>query len=231
MTAVGEFSGKVVLITGAGRGLGRRAALAFARAGASLALDDLTPIHLDETAAQVERLGAPVKAYTEDAAMRMPVQLLAHQAFEDWGRVDALVLAASVRPANRIAAMDEWDWHRTLAVNLTAPFLMLQAFAPVLESQGGASIVTVGPVRHAGEETGRLPAYAASKTGLLALTRAAAAELAPRGIRLNAVFSEPSLALPSTGEATPPRPLEDLLLWLAGPRSASVSGQEFLFED
>jgi NAD(P)-dependent dehydrogenase (short-subunit alcohol dehydrogenase family) len=229
MDAMGEFSGKVVLVTGAGRGLGKRAALAFARAGASLALNDLTPIHLDETVAEVEKLGATARAYTEDVAKRMPVQMLADQALEDWGRVDALVLAASVRPADRIETMDEWDWHRTLDVNLTAPFLVLQALAPAMGELGDASVVMVGPVRKAGQETGHLAAYAASKAGALALASAAAAEFAPHGIRVNAIFSEPGLALHQ--EAAPESPLgfEELVLWLASPRSKPVTGREFLF--
>jgi NAD(P)-dependent dehydrogenase (short-subunit alcohol dehydrogenase family) len=227
---MGEFSGKVVLITGAGRGLGRRAALAFARAGAGLALNDLTPIHLDETVAKAEKLGAAARAYTEDVAKRMPVQMLADQALEDWGRVDVLVLAASVRPADRIETMDEWDWHRTLDVNLTAPFLVLQALAPAMGEQGDTAVVMLGPVRKPGQETAHMPAYAASKAGVLALARAAAAEFAPHGIRVNAVFSEPGLSL-AQEETAPERPqdFEELVLWLAGPRSKPVTGKAYLF--
>ncbi|HEX9013736.1 MAG TPA: SDR family NAD(P)-dependent oxidoreductase, partial [Anaerolineaceae bacterium] len=218
---MGEFSGKVVLVSGAGSGFGRRAALAFARAGASLALNDLTPIHLDETAAEAERIGSPVKSYLEDVAKRMPVQLLVDQVREDWGRVDALVMAASVRPADRVETMDEWDWHRTIDVNLTAPFLLLQGFAPLLRERSGGAVVAVGPVRSASDRGGLRPAYYASKVGLLGLVRAAAGELAEAGIRVNAVLDELLLGLaerqPQAAAVSAPQRFDDLVLWLCGP--------------
>lgn len=231
---MGEFTGKVVLITGAGQGLGRRAALAFAREGAGLALNDLTPIHLDETVAAASGMGAPVRAYLEDVAKKMPVQLLVDQVLDDWGRVDAAVLAASVRPAGGLIAMDEWDWHRTLDVNLTAPFLLLQALAPAMQARGGGTIVTIGPHRKAAGDVQLLPAYAASKTGLVALTSAAARELAGSGIRINAACSEPafgSLAAAAPPEAAAgPRRFEQLVLWLSSPGSSPASGLSFPFE-
>ncbi|HEY3344406.1 MAG TPA: SDR family oxidoreductase [Anaerolineaceae bacterium] len=231
---MGAFSEKVVLITGAGQGLGRRAALALAREGANLALNDLTPIHLDETVSEVRGLGCHVKAYLEDVAKRMPVQLLADQVMEDWGKVDVIVLAASVRPTDPLSTMDEWDWHRTVDVNLTAPFLVMQALAPAMQTAGGGTIVTIGPIRHQTQDTWRMPAYAASKAGLLALTRGAAAEFAPYRIRVNAVFSERDVAFSTwISEATlrgAPRSYEGLVTWLAGPNSSPATGKGFIFD-
>jgi NAD(P)-dependent dehydrogenase (short-subunit alcohol dehydrogenase family) len=231
---MGTFSGKVVLISGAGQGLGRRAALALAREGADLALNDLTPIHLDDTVTEVRALGCHVKSYLEDVAKRMPVQLLADQVLEDWGKVDVIVLAASVRPADPITTMDEWDWHRTVDVNLTAPFLVMQALAPAMHAAGGGAIVTIGPVRHQTQDTWRLPAYAASKAGLLALTRAAAAEFAPQRIRVNAIFSEREEAFASwiteDTQRGAPRSYEALVTWLAGPKSSPATGKGFVFD-
>ena len=185
-----EFKKQVILITGAGQGLGREAALAFSARGASLALNDLTPIHLDATLARIKAAGTPVTAYAEDIAKRMPVQWLIEQVRSDWGRVDVLINCASVRPRDPILTMDEWDWHRTLDVNLTGPFLLMQAVAPLMQAQGDGVIVNVGPVRRP-DEPDPAPAYSASKTGLLDLTREAAPELAASGIRVYGLSADP----------------------------------------
>jgi len=230
-----DFANQVILITGAGQGLGREAALAFATRGASLALNDLLPIHLDDTLAQVRALGAPAKAYPEDIARRMPVQWLIEQVRADWGRVDVLINCASVRPSDPILTMDEWDWHRTLDVNLTGPFLLIQAVAPLMQAQGGGVMINVGPVVQ-----GRLadiepaPAYSASKTGLLSLTREAGAELAAIGIRVHSVYSD-TRPLPLSPSETPqagraPREFGSLLVYLCGPDGKEITGGCFAFD-
>ncbi len=226
-----EFQERVVLITGAGQGIGRRTALAFAAQGAALALNDLTPIHLDETVQAAKAFTARASAYTEDITKRMPVQWLVEQVFADWGRVDVLVNCASVRPADPLLTMDEWDWHRTLDVNLTGPFLMMQAVAPIMENQGGGAVINVGPIRRPQDGPTLLPAYAASKAGLLALTRAAAQELAASGIRVNAVFSGAEVATsPNPTIPAAPRDLEKLLVYLSGKQSGPTGGC-FAFDD
>lgn len=227
-----EFENQVILITGAGQGLGREAALTFSAEGASLALNDLTPIHLDATLARIEAAGTPVKAYAEDIAKRMPVQWLLEQVRSDWGRVDVLINCASVRPRDPILAMDEWDWHRTLDVNLTGPFLLMQAVAPLMQAQGEGVIVNVGPVSRP-DEPGQFPAYSASKTGLLSLTRDAAPELAAEGIRIYSLSADPgSLCLQPArpGQATPPREFGRLLAYLCGPEAKDLAGGCYAFD-
>ena len=180
-----DFSQKIVLITGAGRGAGRAVAEAFAARGATVAANDISPINLN-VVAEAAASGGRIKPYVGDVAKKMAVQSLINQVTDDWGRIDVLVNSAAVEPASPLLDMDEWDWHRVLDVNLTGAFLMLQSVGRVMRQQGGGVIVNLVPV--AGRDA--LPdrgAYLASKMGLVALTRQAAFELGAFGIRVHAV--------------------------------------------
>ncbi len=177
-----EFAGKVVLITGAGKGTGAALAEAFAARGARVALNDISPINVDEVAARIMSSGGQARTtYLHDVAKKVGVQALVKQVEDDWGRVDILIQHAAVEPHTPLLNLDEWDWHRTLDVNLTGAFLVLQSLGRVMRAQGGGVIVNlIGSSEVAG-------AYAASMDGLRGLSEAAARELAPFGIRVHAV--------------------------------------------
>jgi NAD(P)-dependent dehydrogenase (short-subunit alcohol dehydrogenase family) len=175
---------KVVLVTGAGKGAGSRAAEAFAAQGAIVAANDVTPINLDETVAHITAAGGRVKAYVEDIAKKMPVQTLLNQVLDDWGRIDILINAAEVEPTLTVLEMDDWDWQRTLDVNLTGAFLLTQSVGRIMKEKGGGVIVHIGG-REKGPE--RRAAYFASKAGLVALVKSAADELSAYGIRVHFV--------------------------------------------
>jgi NAD(P)-dependent dehydrogenase (short-subunit alcohol dehydrogenase family) len=166
-----EFDGKVVLVTGAGRGLGRAIAQAFAAQSAVVAADDLTPVNLDQTVAQIQAAGGSAKSYHFDVAKRLPAQALVGQVVEDWGRLDILVNNAGVEPHAPLLELDEWDWQRTLDVNLSGPFFLIQAAGKVMRDHGGGVVVNISSI------AGRL----------IGLTRAAAQELAPHHVRVNAI--------------------------------------------
>lgn len=181
-----KLSQKIVLITGAGRGAGRAVAEAFAARGATVAANDISPINLDVVAESVVSGGGRIKPYVGDVAKKVAVQALINQVTDDWGRIDVLVNSAAVEPASPLLDMDEWDWHRVLDVNLTGAFLMLQSVGRVMRAQGGGVIINLIPL--AGRETLLdRGAYLASKMGLAALTRQAALELGPFGVRVHAV--------------------------------------------
>lgn len=181
------FSGKVALVTGAGRGLGRALALGLAVEGAIVALNDLTPVNLDETEALIRAAGGQARSYLGDAAQKMVVQGILTQIIDDYGRLDIAVNNAAVQPRAGLLELDEWDWRRALEVNLSAPFFVTQAAGRVLRELGGGVILNIGDalLETPGVRAGA--AYQAGKAGLLGLTRAAAAELAPYGIRVNAL--------------------------------------------
>ncbi len=176
-----DFSGKVVLITGAGKGTGRRVAEAFAAQGASLAVNDVSPVNLDETVVRILASGGQVKAYVEDIAKKMPIQALLNSVLDDLGQIDILVNCAEVEPQKTVLEMDDWDWQRTLDVNLTGPFLLTQSVGRIMKEKGGGVIVHVGE-RAKGEE--KRAAYFTSKAGLAALSALAAYEFSEFGIRV-----------------------------------------------
>jgi len=175
------FSGKIVLITGAGKGTGHRVAEAFALRGASVVVNDISPVNLDETIANILSSGGKVKAYVEDIAKKMPIQTLLNSILNDFGKIDILINCAEVEPEKTILEMDEWDWQRTMDVNLNGPFLLTQSVGRIMKENGGGVIVHVGE-RAKGEEN--RAAYFASKAGLAALSALAAYELSEFGIRV-----------------------------------------------
>jgi NAD(P)-dependent dehydrogenase (short-subunit alcohol dehydrogenase family) len=181
-----SLTNQIVLITGAGKGNGRRAAELFAARGAIIAAADLTPVNLDETVARLSASGAQVKTYLADIAKKLPIQGLLNQVLDDFGRLDILVNCAEVEPQKTVLEMDEWDWVRTLDVNLTGAFLLTQSAGRIMKAQGGGTIVHIGE-RAKGPE--RRAAYFASKAGLKALVEAAASELSAFGVRVHLVSS------------------------------------------
>ena len=182
-----NFDGKVVLITGAGRGIGREIALAFGAQGAIIAANDITPINLDETIAQLEAAGAVAKDFVTDISKKMPVQSMVAQVLDQWERIDILVNNAGVEPHAPLLELDAWDWQRTLDVNLSGAFYTTQSVGRVMREQGAGVIVNIASIAGRAHGLKDRSAYVASKMGLIGLTREAARELAPFNIRVNAV--------------------------------------------
>jgi len=182
-----EFDGKVVLLTGAGGPIGRAIALAFAAQGAILALNDITPLNLDVTLASIQDAGGRARDYIFDIAKKMPVQGMVNQVLDHWGRIDFLVNCAYVEPKASFLDLDEWDWHRTLDVNLGGPFLAMQVVGRVMREQDGGAIVNVVYALGGDPRTKGRVASIASMSGLVGLTRVAANELGAYDIRVNAV--------------------------------------------
>jgi NAD(P)-dependent dehydrogenase (short-subunit alcohol dehydrogenase family) len=185
LSASPDFTGKVALVTGAGKGLGRAIALALAQHEARLAVNDITPINLDETLAMIQAQGGEARDYVFDTAKRLPVETMIHEVIEDFGRIDILVTCTQVFPKAPLLDMDEWDWQRVLDVNLGGPFFALQLAGRQMRLQGGGTVVFVASLP---EENAQRAAAIASQPALLELARQAALELAPYGVRVNAVF-------------------------------------------
>jgi len=178
---MGNFENKVVLVTGAGKGTGRSVAEAFAAQAARVAANDVSPVNLDETVTNTLASGGKVKAYVEDIAKKMPIQTLLNSVLDDFGRIDILVNCAEVEPQKTMLEMDDWDWQRTLDVNLNGPFLLTQSVGRIMKEKGGGIIIHVGE-RAKGPQS--RAAYFTSKAGLAALSALAAYELSEFGIRV-----------------------------------------------
>ncbi|GAB4419501.1 MAG: SDR family oxidoreductase [Anaerolineales bacterium] len=184
-----EFKDKVVLITGAGKGTGKSLALAFAAQGAFVAANDISPLNVESVVEEIVANGGQAKACVEDIAKKVAVQALVKNVEDDFGRIDILVNHAAVEPVSPLLDMDEWDWHRTLNVNLTGAFLVTQSVARGMRERGSGVILNL--ITEAGPKAGKTrAAYLASMAGLRGFSQQAAKELAPYGIRVHAVETD-----------------------------------------
>jgi 3-oxoacyl-[acyl-carrier protein] reductase len=216
-----EFQDRVMLVTGAGRGLGPAVARTLARRGAILAANDINPLSLDELVAQCNALGGRARAYCFDVAKRMPVMALVAQVLEDWGRIDGVVINAAVEPVAALLEMDEWDWHHTVDVNLSGAFFVIQQAGRAMRQAGGGVIVALGAnPAYADQFRG---AYMASKAGLLGLVVEAAHELEGDHIRVNAVCPH---AVPAQGGRISTQDVERIV-FLCSQQAADLTGKVF----
>ena len=180
---------RVVLVTGASRGIGRAIALELARAGFAVGVNYLSRRDQAEaTVATITAGGGEAAPFQADVADSQAVERLFASLDQRWGRLDALVNNAGVGARiDSLTAIDDATWRRTLAVNLDGAFYCLRAAVPRLRAAGGGRIVNISS--GAAKTGGLIGAhYAASKAGLLALTAKAARELARDGISVNAVL-------------------------------------------
>jgi 3-oxoacyl-[acyl-carrier protein] reductase len=182
-----SFKGKVVLVTGAGRGIGREIAASFGTQGAWVAANDITPVNLDRTVQQISDAGGVVKDYVTDISKKMPVQAMVAQILDEWERIDILVNNAGVEPHAPLLDLDAWDWQRTIDVNLSGPFYTTQTVGRIMRGQEQGVIVNIASIAGRAHGLKDRSAYVASKMGLIGLTRESARELAAHNIRVNAV--------------------------------------------
>ncbi len=182
-----DFSGQVAWVTGAGRGIGRAIALAFAQAGAAVLANDIDPVTAADTVTAIGAAGGNALAAPGDVSQRAAVAAMAAAALARWGRLDVLVNNAGIEPVASILEMTETDWDRTLATNLKGTFLCTQAAGRIMRAQGRGAIVNIASTAGKVQPLYLRSAYAASKAGQVGFTKEAAREFAAFGVRVNAV--------------------------------------------
>ncbi len=193
-----ELAGKVALVTGAARRVGRSIALELARRGASIALHHHRSIaEAGETAAEIRALGADVATFAADLSLPAESEILAQDVLRRFGTVEILVNSAAIFYRNRLGSVTVEDWDRLYALNLRAPYLLTQALAPTLRERRGR-VVMIADVAGIEPWANYVP-YGATKAGIVYLTRGLAKELAPQ-VLVNAVA--PGTVLPPE-DATP----------------------------
>lgn len=178
---------KVALITGAARGIGRQIALLFAREGARIAFTDLEEnAESQATRRELESLGAQVRFYASDAADFEAAHKVVEQVMADLGRIDILVNNAGITRDTLLLRMTEQQWDDVLRVNLKSAFNFIHAVTPAMMKQRSGSIISLSSVVGINGNAGQAN-YAASKAGIIALTKSVAKELGGRGVRANAI--------------------------------------------
>lgn len=185
-----KLAGRVALVTGASRGLGKAIATAFAAEGAKLALVARDLDKLNETAALVREAGADAEVFRADVSEESQVHRLETEVIKRFGGVQILVNNAGVNLRKPITEFTLAEWRRIIDTNLIAAFLMCRAFIPHMRRGGYGRIVNLTSTMSHVALPGRTP-YCASKSGLLGFTKALALELAPDGITVNGISPGP----------------------------------------
>ena len=184
---MGLLDGKVALITGAARGIGKAIAMKFASEGADVAFTDLVINEAGEqTVKDIEAFGHKVRAYASNAANFEETHNVVNQILADFGRIDILVNNAGITKDGLMLRMSEAQWDAVLNVNLKSAFNFIHAITPIMARQRGGSIINMSSVVGVSGNAGQCN-YSASKAGLIGLAKSIAKEMGPRGIRANCI--------------------------------------------
>ena len=182
-----DLKGKTAIVTGAGAGVGRAIALALGRSGAAIVVNDLNPDRVHQVTQELASQGGNTLGIQGDVCNRFQAATIIEKAREEFGAIHILVNSAGVYKPGEMIGVDEWDWRRQIDVNLTGAFFCSQLLSRVMIDERIPGVI-VNIAASSWNDT--LPTgvgYIASKAGMIGMTHQIARELAPAGIRVNAV--------------------------------------------
>ncbi len=234
-----DLKGKVAVVTGAGRGIGREIALAMARAGANVVVADITD-QIFDVAKQVEALNVQALPVKWDVSYFEQSQEVKNKIYEKFQKVDVLVNNAGIYPQKAFLEMTEADWRKVLHINLDGVFNCTKALLPGMVAQKSGRIINIASIAGAVVAYPLLAHYSASKAGIMGFTRSLALEVAGQGVNVNAIApgaidvfegqmdeamtSQIIKAIPS-GRMGKPLDVANLAVFLAGDESSYITGQ------
>ncbi len=238
---------KVAIVTGGGGGIGYAICRAFAAEGARLVVSDIDPERCEEHARALRDDGHDAVSVAADVSSERSAEALVAATLAAHGRVDILVNNAGARIIKGLMEHSVADWEKMIAINLTGPFLCARAAIPHMVSQGSGNIINVGSIASFAGRPNRV-AYVAAKSGVLGLTRAMAADLAGKNVRVNTIapgmiaspFNKSFAEAADTGEAWAsenligrwgqPEDIAGAAVYLASDESSFVTGSEIKIE-
>lgn len=246
----GDLKGKIAIITGARRGMGRSHALALAKAGTKVVVSDISLDDCQKVVNEIKKNRGEATAIKCDVTKKEEVEEMVKRAIERWGKIDILVNNAGICQFKPFLEMSEEDWNRTLDINLKGYFLCAQTAAKEMIKRKSGVIINIASIAmgQAGVGFPALVHYCASKGGIVAMTEAMALELAPFNIRVNAIspgaietpMVDPLKADPKMMEGTlakipmhrigKPEEVSNLVLFLASDASSYMTGTDVVID-